>query len=403
MQRKGKVLRPSHRLTSQPSGTSRLREYRLGRERRLFQITTFCPDIIGPGPTHLYLIEDDALILVDTGIPTSLAKNIFYYWRNQRIPPDVEALPDDFSEQELLSALELVGHNIKDIDFIVITHGHPDHFLLGKKLVELSGAKVAAHVSDSHQICNPWGMVKLWIERRAALLAMGMPLPRQGGRAQATIRPESADLSLRIDCPIAFDGRLNLDGFEKDTVCVRHFAGHSPGGVSILVYDDKEKEAIMLCGDTLLYPITPHPDDLVAYLRTLKSMKKLRDISIVLPAHGKSISNLRHRLDFLEKHHRHRLKLTFEACNRPKNIWQIATMPRYFDVAVDRKKFNPLAGQEAFVHVELLQLAGGIRRSHVEGFVHYFVNSGELFDDVYNRVQEIIDDENSTALLRRQF
>jgi len=104
---KGKMLRPNRKLPSQPMGTGRVREYCLGRKRRMFQITTFCPDLIGPGPTHLYLIEDDALILIDTGMPTDLAKNMFYYWRNQRIPADVEALADDHSERELLSAIEL--------------------------------------------------------------------------------------------------------------------------------------------------------------------------------------------------------------------------------------------------------------------------------------------------------
>ncbi|MBI5115807.1 MBL fold metallo-hydrolase [Candidatus Poribacteria bacterium] len=392
----GKILRPHG-----PTASGRVREYHLGRKRRMFQITTFCPDKIGPGPTHVYLIEDEALILVDTGLPTDIAKNIFYYWRNQHIPPEIESLPADYSEQELLSGLKLAGHNVEDIDFLVITHGHPDHYLLGRRIVGLSGAKVAAHVSDSHQICNPWGIVKLWVERRPALMAMGMPPPRQGGRTQPTMKPETTDLSLRIDCPIAFDGRLSLNGFEKDNVCVRHYAGHSPGGISILLYDDDGREAVMLCGDTLLYPITPHPDDLVAYLRTLKNMKRLENVALVLPAHGKAISRLRERLDFLEKHHEHRLRLTYEACKNPHSIWQIATMPRYFDVVVDPAKFNPLAGQEAFVHVELLQLAGALHRSHVDGGVHYFLNSGEKFEDVYERVQNIVDEEDTTILLRR--
>jgi glyoxylase-like metal-dependent hydrolase (beta-lactamase superfamily II) len=384
------------------SGSGRVREYHFGRKRRLIQITTFCPSIIGPGPTHLYLIlSDEVRILVDTGIPTDLAKNVFYYWRNQFIPAEVEALPDDHSEQQLLSALNLVGIDIKDINYLIITHGHPDHYLLGRKVVELSGARVAAHVSDSHQISNPWAMVKFWVERRPALMAIGMPPPRQGGRSKSTTSPETTDLSLRIDCPIAFDGRLKLDDFEKDWLCVRHCPGHSPGGISLFVYDDEEKEAVMLCGDTLLYPITPHPDDLIAYLRTLKYMRDIKDVALVLPAHGKAITKLHERIDFLEKHHEHRLRLTYDACRHPRSIWEIATMKSYFDVHVDPAKFNPLAGQEAFVHVELLQIAGGLQRSHVNGIVHYFKNSGEPFEDVYERVQKIINDENSTMLLRR--
>ena len=72
MKIKENILRSNRRFSSQPMGTGRVKEYRLGRKRRMFQITTFCPDLIGPGPTNLYLIEDDVLILVDTGLPTDL-------------------------------------------------------------------------------------------------------------------------------------------------------------------------------------------------------------------------------------------------------------------------------------------------------------------------------------------
>jgi len=399
MEIKGKILRANRRFSSQPMGTGRVREYRLGRKRRMFQITTFCPDLIGPGPTHLYLIEDEVLILVDTGLPTDLAKNMFYYWRNQRIPADVERLGDDYSEKELLSAIKLTGHDVKDIDFIVISHGHPDHYLLGKKLVEMSSAKIAAHVCDSDQICNPWSMLKFTVERMPMLQAMGMPFPKQRGRKGATSGPETTDLSLHIDCPIAFDGPLYLDGSEKESIRVHRFPGHSPGGIATFLQDDENEEVMMLCGDTLLYPITPHPDDLVSYLRTLKNMKKLEGISLVLPAHGKAMTNLHKRLDFLERHHRHLLYLTYKACQEPHNIWQIATMPQYFDVLVDPTKFNPLAGTEAHLHVLLLQLVGGLHMSHMDGSVNYFQNSGEIFEDVYERVQVLIDDENSTLLM----
>jgi glyoxylase-like metal-dependent hydrolase (beta-lactamase superfamily II) len=389
-------------MPSQPMGTGGVREFRLGKNRRMFKITTFCPDLIGPGPTHLYLIEDDALILVDTGMPTDSAKDMFYYWRNQGIPEDVEALADDHSEQELMSALKLTGHDIRDIDYIVLTHGHPDHYLLGRKLIEMSGAKVAVHVSDSDQVANPWGMIKFWVERRAALMAMGMPMPGQGGGStKASVSPEKTDTSLHIDIPIAFDGRLHLEDFEKDEICVRHFAGHSPGGIALLLYDDSGKEAIMLCGDTLLNPITPHPDDLLEYLRALRAMKKLEEVKLTLPAHGREIADLAQRLEFLEDHHEDRLKVTYETCKEPHSVWQLATMKGYFDVFVDPAKFNPLAGQEAFVHVELLHMAGGLRRTHIDGFTHYFESTGEKFEDVYARVQELIKDENTTALSRR--
>jgi glyoxylase-like metal-dependent hydrolase (beta-lactamase superfamily II) len=395
-QQRGKLLR-----SNQSSESGRVVEYHLGHRRRLFQITTFCPGVLGPGPTNLYLIEDDALILVDTGLPTNMAKRLFYFWRNQPMPTFVKTLPDDYSEQELLSAIELTGHDIKEIRYLILTHGHIDHYFLGKKIVEVSGAKVVAHVSDSDNISNPWTLVKLLFDKWPMLIAMGVPQPKPRDRSKETDEIATIDFSLYIDTPLMLDGPLKLRGIKPNTLSVRHFPGHSPGSISILIHHDESEEAFMLCGDTLLYPITPHPDDLIAYLRTLKKMRELNNISLVLPAHGKAISKIQQRLDALERHHRYRLKLTYEACKTPKSIWQIATIPKYFDVYVDPAKFNPLAGQEAMVHAELLQLASGLLQSHVEGMVHYFQNSGEPFEEVYDRVQKIVNDEHSTLLLRR--
>jgi len=390
---RGKTIRSNKKI-----GSGRVREFRLGCNRRFFQITTFCPDVIGPGPTHLYLIEDDVLILVDTGLPTVMAKKMFYHWRHQPIPPDIDELPDDYSEQELFSALTLTGHDVSEIDFILLTHGHLDHFYLGRRIIDLSGAKVAAHIADSSQICNPWGMTAMWSEKMPALMAMGMPPPAHSG-GKVMIRSEVTDFALPIDCPIISDGPLGMNGFKKESMQVLHVPGHSPGSIALLL-SDQNGDRVMLCGDTLLYPITPLPSDLITYLRSLKKMKHLNNVKLVLPAHGKAITRLHNRIDFLEKHHRHRLKLTYEACRKPKSIWQIATMPKYFDVFIDPQKFNPLAGQEAYVHVELLHLAGGLHLSHIDGIVHHFRNSGENFEEVYRRAMDIIDNEKTTLLLR---
>ncbi len=384
-----------------PTNSGRVAAYPLGGRRRLYHIRTYCPDRIGPGPTNLYLIEDDALILVDTGLPTDMAKQFFYFWRRQPIPHEIESLPDDFSERELESALALTGHRVEDIEAIVLTHGHMDHYLLGRKIVARSKAKVAAHVSDTVMICNPWGMARFMAERWPLLMAMGMPPPKRPQTPESRRQMLRIDLSLHVDEPIATDGPLTLGDTVFPRLTVRHFAGHSPGGICLFVACENGAGRLMLCGDTLLYPITPHPDDLVAYLRTLKTMKALDGVSLTLPAHGKAIRNLKARLDAIEHHHERRLRLTYEACRQPRSIWQIATMTGYFDVLVEPTQFNPLAGQEAWVHAELLYWVGGLLRTHVRDGVHYFEQSGEKFAAVYERVRELIDDEQSTLLLRR--
>jgi len=157
MNLQGNLLKPNSKL-----GSGRVRRFVLPYENiRITQITTFCPDITGPGPTHLYLIENDALILLDTGIPTHLAKSFFYYWRHQPLPLEVGDLPSDYSEQQLLEGLKLARCSIKDIDLLVISHGHPDHFPLGRSILYRGKPRIVAHILDTAEICNPWEMLKL--------------------------------------------------------------------------------------------------------------------------------------------------------------------------------------------------------------------------------------------------
>jgi len=75
-------------------------------------------------------------------------------------------------------------------------------------------------------------------------------------------------------------------------------------------------------------------------------------------------------------------------------------MRRYFNIYVDPGKFNPLAGAEALVHIEILKMADGLFHSRIQEGVHYFKNSGEAFGDVYGRVMEIVGDRKAATITR---
>ena len=72
------------------------------------------------GRVNAYLIEDSPLTLVDSG------------------PNSAKAL------DELEQALAARGHAIEDIELLVVTHQHIDHFGLASILARRSGAEVAA-------------------------------------------------------------------------------------------------------------------------------------------------------------------------------------------------------------------------------------------------------------------
>jgi len=206
-------------------------------------------------------------------------------------------------------------------------------------------------------------------------------------------------LSVQVNSPVFRDGPLRLGGSELRGIEVVHLPGHTPGSIGLLV-GEEPGEKLLLCGDVLLYPITPHPDDLLIYLRTLGKFKEYYDVALVLPAHGKAVRDLRARVQSLQEHHKRRLRLTFEACHKPRCVWDIAAMPNYFDTYVDRKEFNYLAGSEALVHMEVLNMVGALKRAYIKENVHYFQNSAEPFENVYHRITDLVEDGGVSPIMR---
>ncbi len=400
MNYKGTQIRPN---TNTNSGQVRRYEFP-GGKIRITQISTFCPERIGPGAVHSYLIESDTLILLDTGLPTDMAKTMFFPSHIRKMPEEIDALAADFSLQELLGGIQAAGYAVEDIETIVISHGHPDHYLLGTSIQKRCNASIKAHILDTSLISSVWSPANRWLSRQAQITAMGMPPAVIGGVSASDVVRQSFGLwgeiePLVVDSPVLDEGLLEVNGSNVRGVEVVHIPGHSPGSIGLIVGEENE-EKILLCGDVLLNPITPIPEDLLSYLQTMQKLKTLEDIALVLPAHQKSISSLETRVDQLREHHRLRLKKTYNACSQPKSVWDIATIKGYFDIFLDPAAHNLIAGTEVIAHIELLQLAGGIRRSHIKDRIHYFVNSEEPFERVYERVMELVRDEQATYIMR---
>ena len=281
-------------------GSGRVRRFDLVDEKiRITQITTFCPDLIGPGPAHVYLIESDALILLDTGIPTAVAKAFFYHLRNQPIPADIEELTPDHSERELYEGLKLAGHEISDIDLVVISHGHPDHFLLARSILRSSKAALSAHILDTPEICNAWGLLSMWYGRQQQMKAIGMPSPwsaRDSVREHMIqqLNLDAMGLSVKVDSPIFTNGPLKINGSVVPGIEVTHLPGHTPGSIGLVA--GKGSDKVLMCGDVLLNPITPHPDNLLTYMSSLHELGARTDIGLVLPAHGEEVRDLAGRV-----------------------------------------------------------------------------------------------------------
>jgi glyoxylase-like metal-dependent hydrolase (beta-lactamase superfamily II) len=221
---------------------------------------------------NAYLIEGDGLTLVDTG-------------------PRAERVHD-----ALQSALADKGFHIADIEQVVVTHPHLDHFGLARRIVEESGARVLVHEHGISCLTDYEGERQRVADRAAACL-------------RQTAAPEAAWTILRIrmsmyecfaesvpaDCvrPLYGGEVLNLVGMPWQVLPT---PGHCLGHISLFQADTGR----LISGDCLLpdYGFIPVPNpvatqgthsDLVGQWAQSLDLLGGLDIRQVLPGHGQAV------------------------------------------------------------------------------------------------------------------
>lgn len=147
-----------------------------------------------------YLLVDDDLTLVDTGLS----------WNGPRI----------------LNYIKRIGGAPKDLARIVLTHGHPDHAGSAAWLRQATGAQVLIHRGDT----------------------------RMDADGTRWVHYVSQPVAFRRDVPLFH--RLPIDGLLKGSTTlpvlggarVVHTPGHTPGSVCLHL----PRLGVLLTGDTLL-------------------------------------------------------------------------------------------------------------------------------------------------------
>ena len=187
------------------------------------------PTPFAVGRVNAYLIEDEPLTLIDSG------------------PNSAKAL------DELEQALAARGHKIEDLELLVVTHQHIDHFGLAAILARRSGAQVAALSGLDRRLANFREDAEL--DDRFA----GRIMLRHGVPSDVVTALRAVSASFRAwGCTVEVTRTL-ADGEElalRDrTLRVLHRPGHSP---SDTVFWD-ERRSLLIAGDHLLGHISSNP------------------------------------------------------------------------------------------------------------------------------------------------
>jgi glyoxylase-like metal-dependent hydrolase (beta-lactamase superfamily II) len=245
----------------------------------------------------------------------------------------------------------------RDVERIIVTHLHPDHIGLARRLQERSGAPVwmlSGEIANARRVWDPAGGTGVFVRY---LMRNGM----DAKTAEAT----AGTTRLGIRVPERLDALRPQDVIElgRGEARVLHTPGHSD--FHFVLYDERSR--LLFAGDHLLLHITPNiglwtytaPRPLERYLDSLKGLRGM-DVDLVFPGHGPLFHDLDGRIDELIRHHEERLEIMHAAFNgKPATPFEIAR--RVFAEGLTDHQLR-FALAETLAHLEYLVGEGRAER-----------------------------------------
>jgi len=302
------------------------------------------PTPYGVGPVNAYLIDAQPLTLIDAGFQTEESKSAF------------------------ISQLNDAGHKPAEIERVLITHGHPDHYGLVPWLQEM---EIAVHFPERELERMTGKGMRSHFGR--LLLQAGMPLDlliKMDEHRKKDPRPW-------LDIP-SLEPVRDGDVFEFDGLAIEahHVPGHSGGH---FIYFEPDSRTLF-AGDQLLPHVSPNPllepsledhterrRSLVDYLDTLDRLKKLEP-AIAYPGHGDPIDDVPTLIDATVAHHLERKsEIAGLLTDRGQSPYELAQR-----VYPDVKGYDVfLSVSEVVAHLDLVVDDGGAVIEERDGITYY--------------------------------
>jgi len=207
----------------------------------------------------------------------------------------------------LTDGLAQAGYAMTDVQGVLVTHIHPDHYGLAGRVREASGAWIALHHADAELIRERYEDPTDLLERVGAMLRrVGAPADELAPLQNASMPLRPLVSAVQPDVLLEDGDKPEVPGWELHAIWT---PGHSPGHLCFWEANNK----LMLSGDHILPRITPnipfHPqagaDPLGDFLRSLDRVADY-DASEVLCAHEHRFVGLAGRVAELRAHHEQR-------------------------------------------------------------------------------------------------
>lgn len=308
-----------------------------GRTIYSFTVRSF-PTLVN----NIYIISDgQQRILVDCG--SGMEKP------NADLLAGFAAISETFGEPMTLA----------DIDTILITHGHIDHFGGLPFVRRFTAAPIGVHILDRRVLSNHEERVIIAYRRLETFLeGAGVPEDQREVLMSVYLFAKTYYRSTPIQFLLE-EGRPTVGGIR-----VYHVPGHCSGQVCLQVDD------ILLTADHVLSRITPHqaPESITNhmglshYLDSLDKIEHLSGIRLGLGGHEDPIDDVADRIRAIRAAHDERLNKVMAICTEPRSI---AAISLELFGRVDSYHIL-LALEETGAHVEYLYQRGELVAANLD-------------------------------------
>lgn len=302
---------------------------------------------------NAYVIEDDDQVtVVDCGL-----------WRPE---PDHEGLA------LLERGLNEAGYIFADVNRIVVTHAHIDHYGLTGRLMELTGAQLWMHRwtdLDTEKYRDPEGA---HVKKRDTYADHGVPASEVDAVA-ASLKEWMPYLYSVVDASTPLQGGETFEVGGR-TMKVLHTPGHSPGHICLW----SETDGVLFSGDHLLGGVTPpvtfergfEKNPMDSYLKSLQLIAELRPQQ-VLPGHGRVFSEGARRVQSIVRNKLRQIDQVRDRIERrPCTVMEITEDLVARTIVPSQRNW---AMAETLAHIAYLQYQGIVeRRPRPDGVYEWY-------------------------------
>jgi glyoxylase-like metal-dependent hydrolase (beta-lactamase superfamily II) len=313
----------------------------------IFRIPIPIPFIEAGGPINVYVIEEErGLLLFDAGLGTTL------------------------SQSALAEGLARIGHRFKDINRIILSHGHIDHFGAAAWILEQIGRTIPVYINsaDANKVLDSgmeWAALLSQNDKLFSMLGTPLPVLRE---TIGILAKNAGSLGRRLSAvtPIC----------QGDTFACKHIVlevQHMPGHTAGLSCLYEREHRLLFSADHLLEHVSPNPlielsqdgqptsyKPLVTYVQSLNRVRAM-PINLVLPGHGRPFSAHIDVIDSLSVFYQRRQTKILDALKlRPMTPYEV--MNKLFPSNSKNGFEFLLTISEALGNLELLEHKGEVKR-----------------------------------------